>query len=96
MAGEDGEQGLLFQRRTQTTLPSCFPGPPPLPGCCHALRGSCHLPLAFVVAFLISSTGLWFCLRERPGRAFLGLCKLRACWGSDDDPPPVGLLSHIT
>ena len=25
-------------------------------------------------------------LFERPGRPFLGLCKLRVCWGPDGDP----------
>lgn len=85
--------GPAFPEEDSDHTALCSLGPPPLPGCGHTLRGSCHLPLAFVVAFWISSTGLWFCLRERPGRAFLGLCKLRACSGSDGDPQ---LASSVT
>lgn len=90
------EQGLLPQRRIRITLPSYFLSPPPLPGCCHTLHGSCHLPLPFVVAFLISSTGLWFCLRERAGRVFHGLCKPSACWCPTVTPGWVSQPCHVT
>ena len=54
------------------------------------------LPLPFVVAFLISSTGLWFCLRERAGRVFHGLCKPSACWCLTVTPGWVSQPCHVT